>query len=333
MLSYDKHPIALQVELTNHCPYTCLGCPRTEHMDRPLGMMSFDTFRKVVDAVSARQRAHVPMALHHMGESLLHPQIAELARYATSKGVPTAVACRPNHLTPERGEALLRAGVCIFVVSVDGLDTPTLRRLTGKVADYEKAERNIEAFLAIKQRLASPALVQIQMIAYEENAHQWDAYLQRFRREDPTITTSLKRYSSWTVPELSRYGAQAVSFLGGRCTRPFRSFTVLWDGRVVPCNADHNGEVVLGNVNDGIEDLWNGPLYEQFRAAFDDDALPADHMCRKCSLYPWKEEGAARPEGTAEAWFRGEKSSEGYSEAWWLRHWGHLVAREEVVAV
>ena len=88
-----------------------------------------------------------------------------------------------------------------------------------------------------------------------------------------------------------------------------------------------NGDVVLGNVHDGLESFWRGKLYEELRNGFDDNELPPDHMCRKCASYPWNEGQAPSKEATA-AWFGGEKLGETYSEEWWLKHWGHLVSSE-----
>ena len=152
-MTYRPRPTVFQAELTNHCPYTCLGCPRTEHMDRGLGMMRFDTFKRVIDEVRETQRSWRPMGLHHMGESLLHQEIDQFVSYATSRGVPTALSCRPNHLTPEKAESLIRAGLCAMIISFDGLDSPTLRRITGKVADYPGARDNVEHLLRIKREL------------------------------------------------------------------------------------------------------------------------------------------------------------------------------------
>jgi len=326
MLARSPQPIAYQLELTNHCPYTCQGCPRTHHMHRPLGMMSPETFRAVVDAVAPYQRNFWPMALHHMGEALLHAEIAEHVAYACSRGVPTSLACRPNHLTPERGEALLRAGLCMIVITVDALDTPTMRAITGKVANFEKAEENVRAFLDVRRKLDSPTKVMIQMIAYADNQHQWKAFEERFACSDPGVVVAVKRFSAWTVPELAQFGAASEKFLGGSCRRPFNSFVVLWDGRVVPCCRDHDGAVVLGNIHDGLDNVWNGPAYEAFREGFDDDALPKDHMCRGCSLYPWSP-AAEKKSIATNAWIENEDPVAAYTPDWWMKSFGHRVVR------
>lgn len=317
-------PVIAQVELTNHCPYTCIGCPRTYEMTRPLGFMSRATFEAVIAAIEPVQRGWRPLSLHHMGESLLHPEIAEFIEHATSRGVPTSLACRPNHLTPARSRALLEAGLAGLVVSVDALDTPTLQEISGKVANYEGAKANIDALLALKRELQAPTHVIVQMIAYARNKHQWERFIQEWRTVDEGVQVALKRFSSWTLPQLAKHAGQGNALIGGVCNIPFNTFSVLWDGRVVLCNRDHDGKQVFGNVADGIDAVWHGEAYRQFREAFLEDALPADAMCRGCIKYPWREGPDWSPESN-QVWFAGEGIEWSYSPQRWLEKFGDRV--------
>jgi len=104
-----KEPFVYQIELTNHCPYACIGCPR-QSMTRPLGFMDAATYRRCIDAVPPRQIAvQMPLGLHRFGESLLHPELAACVGYASARKVPTISSCNPGHLTPQIGEDLFRA--------------------------------------------------------------------------------------------------------------------------------------------------------------------------------------------------------------------------------
>ena len=50
------------------------------------------------------------------------------------------------------------------------------------------------------------------------------------------------------------------------CEYPWLSLTVMADGNVVPCTQISNNEIVLGNVNENtLEEIWNGPKYEELR--------------------------------------------------------------------
>lgn len=317
-------PVITQIELTNHCPYTCIGCPRTHDMSRPLGFMSRETFEAVIEAVKPVQRDWGPLSLHHMGESTLHPEIAQFVAYATSQGVPTSLACRPNHLSPSKSRALLEAGLTALVVTIDALDTPTLRQISGKVANYEDAKANVEAMLATRRELAAPTKIVLQMISYASNEHQWERFLSEWQREDEGVLTALKRFSSWTLPQLSDHAGKGIVHIGGICSIPFTTCVILWDGRVALCNRDHDGRQVFGHVSDGLEAVWQGEAYQEYRRQFEDDELPEDAICRGCVKYPWQERAERTPE-SKQTWFGADQLPWRYTAQWWLEHFGERV--------
>ena len=43
-----------------------------------------------------------PLELHHLGESLLHPQVDEFVARASARGLPTELSVNPSLLTPTR---------------------------------------------------------------------------------------------------------------------------------------------------------------------------------------------------------------------------------------
>ena len=277
-------PALWQVELTNHCPYVCVGCPRP-HMKRPLGMMDFATFRTCIREVEEVQKQIRPLGLHHFGESLLHPELPRFVAHASERGVPTWLACNPGHLSPRLGEELLQAGLSRIVFSLDALDTPTLQLLRGRVANYDRAEQHIRHFLDVRDCLNAACEVRIQMIAYEANRDQWEAFKAKWQR--PDVYVYVKAFDSWTMPELQELGAEAMQV---RCTFPFLFAVVLWDGRIVPCCHDHDAEVVLGSIHDGLLTVWQGKAYRRFREQFQERTLPQAHLCRRCAWWPGQQQ-------------------------------------------
>ena len=66
------------------------------------------------------------------------------------------------------------------------------------------------------------------------------------------------------------------------CEYPWLSLTVMADGNVVPCTQISNNEIVLGNVNENtLEEIWNGPKYEELRKMHVTGNFPKDHKCNK----------------------------------------------------
>jgi radical SAM protein with 4Fe4S-binding SPASM domain len=273
-------PAIWQVELTNRCPYQCLGCPR-QFMTRPTGDMDFSTFQACIAAVESIQRDVRPMGLHHFGESLLHPEIVRFVSFATECGVPTTLSCNPGRLSPDLSRALIAAGLARITFSLDGLDTETLQRVRGPAADYRRAQKGICDFLEAKELASSDCEVRVQMIAYECNRHQWEAFVENWEEYD--VFSYVKKFDSWTRVELACLGAEPMRV---RCTFPYSCVVVLWDGRVVPCCHDYDGELAMGSIQDGLGSVWNGERYRVFRRRFRRRTLPTDHLCRRCAWWP-----------------------------------------------
>ena len=278
--AFPALPAIWQVELTNRCPYQCIGCPR-QFMTRPQGDMAFSTFKACVSAVESHQRDVRPIGLHHFGESLLHPDVVRFVDFASARGVPTCLACNPDQLFPELSAGLIRAGLSRITFSLDGLDTPTLQRIRGPAASYERAAAGVLDFLAARSRLSADCEVRIQMIAYRINRDQWERFEQQWEPYD--VFCYVKKFDAWTHPDMAALGAEPMVV---HCTYPHRFVVVLWDGRIVPCCHDCDGELVMGTIRDGLSNVWHSESYDRFRRQFNHGTLPGDHLCRRCAWWP-----------------------------------------------
>ncbi len=274
-------PGVWQVELTNACPYRCLGCPRPR-MTRPVGTMSRQVFEACLDAAQrADQRQLRPMGLSHFGESLLHPRILDFVRLASSRDVPTLLACNPGSMADGQAEGLLEAGLARVVFSLDGLDDSTLQHLRGPQANAALSERRIEQFLEARESLGAPCEVWVQMIAYEHNLPQRERFLQRWDQQG--VRAFIKKFDAWTLPELAPLGDAHAEV---RCRFPLDYLTVLWDGRVVPCCHDHDGVAAMGSILDGAQEVWRGERYSRFRERFVRGPPDLPMLCRRCCWRP-----------------------------------------------
>jgi molybdenum cofactor biosynthesis enzyme MoaA len=66
--------LGLDVEVTNRCNTRCAICPR-EEIERPLGMMSEETFRMLTDRI--RASSVLGVIFSGFGEPLLHPSLPQ----------------------------------------------------------------------------------------------------------------------------------------------------------------------------------------------------------------------------------------------------------------
>jgi radical SAM protein with 4Fe4S-binding SPASM domain len=275
-------PFVDQIELTNHCPMRCSFCPRgiPGRIKRPKGYMELDLFRRILRQLHPSQASYRFLELHHLGESLLHPQVVRFVEEASKAGLPTEMSVNPSLLEPKLARGLLSAGIRRLVVSLDGLDEEMLTGLRGPAARYRQAESNLERLLELVADMGDPPRVVIQMIGLQRNRHQHGAFLERWGRTKlPSVTAYIKDLDG-NDPDTGRPSAVPLTHL---CSFPWRSVVVLWDGRVVPCCRDADAEVVLGDLNrQELSEIWQGPEVLMLRHLHRSQTFPEGHSCRGC---------------------------------------------------
>lgn len=280
-------PFVDQIELTNRCPMRCGFCPRgiPEKMTRPTGFMELALFRRLLAQLHPQQASYRPLELHHLGESLLHPQVVAFVATASEHGLPTEMSVNPSLLTPELGKELLAAGLRRLVLSLDSLDEETLLRIRGPAARYAKAERHIDALLAeVARRGPDAPQVVIQMIALSANQSERAEFLRRWGNLGlPTVKAYIKPLDG-DDPDSKQPAAEPLRFL---CSYPFRSVVILWDGRVVPCCRDDDARLVLGNLHQQeLAEIWAGPAARELRRRHRTGDIPEGHLCAGCAWSP-----------------------------------------------
>ncbi len=276
-------PFLDQVELTNHCPMTCRFCPRGREggLSRPKGFMARALFTRIVQQANPRQRFFRLVELHHLGESLLHPDLPGCVREATEARIPTELSANPSLLKPDLAAALVRAGLGRLVLSLDGMDDETSTALRGRAARYASAERNIDALLDLCAKAPRPPRVVVQMLDLHRNRHQREAFLARFGSTGLPFVQAYVKHLEGDDPDLGRPTSPPLRLF---CLYPWRSVVVLWDGRVVPCCRDADASIVLGDLaSQTLEEIWRGEAVAELRELHRRNDFPDGHPCKGCS--------------------------------------------------
>ena len=293
LLSYHRRdsvcrsfPEVFQVELTNHCPMTCVMCPRTYGMSRSLGYMEVSVFKEIIDAIAPHTRR---IFLHHFGDSLLHPGLKECLAYAEANAVQTFLSANPSVLTPRRAEALVDGGLHELVLSVDGATAETNEAIRGPAArNVEDAETKVRYLLDYRARKRSrfPKVI-LQFVKQKLNEAELDDWTKRWSKVEGIDRLKVKRYIAWNGSE-ARINSLALASVARRksvvCDKPWTSVTILWNGDVVPCCFDSNGDYVLGNIKTAsLREIWNGTAAKELREAHAGDRTDDVKLCKDCT--------------------------------------------------
>lgn len=251
MLSVKKLE-SLIIEPTNSCNLRCGMCPMNGVASaaiRKKGFMPFLMFKDIIDQTPGIKR----VSLNNWGESLLHPDIVKMIGYAKKKGVEKVLLCtNGTMLDAGLSRSILAAGLDTLEVSIDGLQD-SYERVRG--FNYQDLLARVDDF--IWQRNNGYPGCELGVVMVDNGAPQEE--INEFKK-------------LW----MGKAGYVKIQPCLGRKTRvkpcpelwgsTMGRLVVLWDGTVVPCCADHDGALSVGNVaEENLASIWNGPRLNQMR--------------------------------------------------------------------
>jgi radical SAM protein with 4Fe4S-binding SPASM domain len=259
-------------------------------MNRKTGLMKMEEFEVLVREC-ARHPEVEEVHLHGFGEPLLDRALPEKVALAKKLGLPkTYIVTTGSLLTEELSRKLIEAGLDKIKFSFYGMKKETYERVHRNL-NFERTVGSIEAFFRVRDRLLAPnpqVLFQFNQelcdsVEQELFLAHWTPYMDADRR-DVFMGTGLhnwaggRRYANVKLPEKDRH-----------CSWPFHAVQILWNGNVVPCCFDYEGDASMGNVfGSSIESVWKGERYAAFRGIWKARKSSSVAMCAKCD----------EPEGT-----------------------------------
>ncbi len=205
-LKRTTEPHIHQIEPTNQCHYSCIMCPRSEKMTRKVGFMDMGLYHKIIDEVegySEPVRAK-EIELFHFGESLLHPELDTMVEYASQKDLKITLSVNPPELTPEKTEKILKANPYKIIISLDGYDKESYKRIRGNHADYEKAVSNIDSAISIHKKYGSGCELLVRMIQFDLNKNYAASFVANWGNRG--IQTEIRQYFPWNDERMKELG-------------------------------------------------------------------------------------------------------------------------------
>ena len=266
------------VEITNVCNLHCSFCPGTR---REPGFLAPENFQIMAEKLRTVTEY---LYLHVLGEPLLHPQLKEILTIAAGQKFRVCITTN-GFLLPARGPELLEAD-CLHKVSVslhsfEGNEGGDLNPYLEGVWDFaakaaEKGilcalrlwnqggqdRRNGEIFAFLSEKCGKDVAA-LPVDAAGNRRLMKGLYLEQAEKFD------------WPDKNGQERGTEF-------CHALRQQIAVLWDGTVVPCCLDGEGEMALGNLL--TEDL---SAILTSRRALDmvqgfQRRKPTEELCRKC---------------------------------------------------
>lgn len=272
----------IYLEITNVCNLRCSFCPAGS---RAAGFLSRENFLLALD----RLRPYTDYLYFHLkGEPLLHPLLTEFLALAGERGFLVTLTTN-GVLLPKLAPALLKA--------------PALRQLNLSLHSYQReAHGDAPSYVAqaadyARRAAAAGKHTIFRVWTLDHRRHADEAQrelLDLLGREFPEkgdLTARSRQRSVALAPHIfvsfqERFrwpSLDSPAIPGpGSCHGAGWMLGVLWDGTVVPCCLDGEGECPLGNIfGQDMEEILSSPSFREMSQGFRERRVTQE-LCRRC---------------------------------------------------
>ena len=237
-----EHPLRqLFWECTLRCDLHCRHCGSDCKMQPASADMPREDFLRVLDSIARRTDPHRVFVIVSGGEPLMRADLEECGRAIYLKGFPWGMVTNALHLTPERFQGLLRAGLHTMSISLDGLE-----------ADHNWMRGNDQSFRMVSQAIdmlvGTPEIVfDIVTCVHRRNYQKLDEI------RDFLISKGVRQWRIFTIFPVGRAAQDPEMKLTDEEFRGVFQFIrrTRQEGRI---HVDYGCEGFLGNLEGEVRD-------------------------------------------------------------------------------
>ena len=282
--------------------------------------MDAELFYKLIDEISGNNIAKY-VSFHLMGEPLLHKDAPDFVKYCKEKGLSTNLITNISLFNDSNTASLLKY-VDYLEISLQSFDQDSFEYRKSKKYTFEDYIELTKKIIEKKYDYDSTSQITITLIENSRNKLKdfnsnvdfldsdstltkfflkyWDQFFnslskerglhynkpdvlhyRKFRHEFlPGVIFNTRSVTTWgnTIGGKDNY----IPAIRGKCNALHTQLGILWNGDVVPCCVDFDGNIVLGNVTEkSLMEIINSNYYNMLKAGFKKGKLYNMH-CKKC---------------------------------------------------
>ena len=280
-------PQVLRIEPASACNFKCIHCPTGLDMNPNTGIMSMNTFNKVLKKIEDRHFRVIVM--YHGGEPFLNPNLLEMAKRLR----PLAERIEMNS-----NASILTGGIIDKILDADAIDrisfsidgnSPEENDKIRVGANFHKIAANIKRLINARNELGlKRPKIFIANTQIPETQSTGKIEIPKFLKEvfgemESEINYKCTYALIWAGMSIK---PGAIKPDNNFCDHIVNTFTIRANGDVVACCYDLTTEMLMGNVlEQSLEEIWHGKKYIGLRKAIASFNPPK--LCRGCEvLYP-----------------------------------------------
>lgn len=268
------------VELSAFCNINCIQCANSD-MTRKKGNMDIKTYKKIVDEIAEKNPSGT-FWFAGFGETLFQPyKLYYMIKYAKNKGLEN-VYLNTNGmlLTEETSNLIIEAGLDRLIIGIDGYTVETYEKIK-RLSKRDIVYSNVINLIKLKNKLNSQKpLVETQFIVMKENENEVELFRDFWTKQGANV--KIRPRLNWIDGVESQNNYSNIDRIA--CGWALNTCPIVWNGDIVNCGCDMNGDNIWGNVlENSIEEIWNGKRKEfvEQHLSHDFDNIP--DICKKCS--------------------------------------------------
>ncbi|HOK41779.1 MAG TPA: radical SAM protein [bacterium] len=310
----------VNIEITNDCNLNCSICGR-QIMKRKIGYMTDETFKNIINICNYLE---TPVFLNFslFGEPFLHKNIFDFFDELEKRKIYYSIFTNGINVDEEKTERLLKYEYLSDInFHLIGGNENYYKKITN-TDNYKKVVKNIRYFLEAKKKkgiikkhpinsynIGYLPIVAIRSILTKENSNEIIELL----KEWPSLNSAILKANVKEINNVEKDFLQnnlpleytviegyndycgklenlAVSNFTPNirtiCQQLYSSITILYDGTIVLCTQDINGENKIGNVNNiDIEDLVTYKSISEIENYHFENKFPDNILCKKCKIW------------------------------------------------
>lgn len=259
-------PLCIRIEPAQICNFRCEFCPVSlDSFQKQLShkLMDYDLFLSIVENIK-NSFGHVKnIMLLGIGESLIHPRIADMVSEITKSNIADTVEITTNAslLTHELSDALVAAGLSLIRISVNGLSADDYQAYCGTKVDFDAYVNNIAYLYSHKGQTKIYVKILNYMVKseelYQKFVHIFKPISDIINVENLIETSNDIDFQKIADNDIQFNQTQSNTILQKSkiCSLPFYTLQIYADGTVYPC-CDFGVESI-GNVKtDKLKKIW-----------------------------------------------------------------------------
>lgn len=282
-------PLSMQIELASSCNFHCRFCmhhdDKTVREKMKLGTMDLQTFGRVVEGMKAFPEKVGYVTLQSRGESLLNQHIVEMLKIIKEAQVVEKVGLYTNGtlLTEEISDGLIREGLDVLHVSINGINETQYLNITGTIVNIDDIIAKVNYFYNHKK----DTYLYIKTMENDLSDSDRKQFFDVFSRISDEVFIE-RPVNAWQGANIDETMLKKDRYkMNGRkvmiCPRLYFALVVHFDGTVVACDHDWSEQYVLGNICEkNLFDIWNGSRLNDLRLLHIRGKADEIDRCRTC---------------------------------------------------